>query len=124
MTSCEVEVVASVQWSSGSIWGCPAVVEGDVSRKVDSRLGNYCKAFLIGGRNFDYQFSCRGQLKKHVYVVSPRTIEDLMAKTQAAVSTVVDMLSCVRGLCVLHIAACLELNGSSIQHFMQTTKRP
>jgi hypothetical protein len=65
-------------------------------------------AFFIEGSNFQEQFSCRSHLKKHVYVFPPRNIENLLARSLAAVTTVVvRMLCCVRGICVLHIAVCL-----------------
>jgi hypothetical protein len=63
-----------------------------------------------------------GHLKEQVYAVPPRTIEDLVVRLQAAVTTVVDanMLRRVRGNAVRRTAFCLEMFRTPIV----TTRRP
>jgi hypothetical protein len=60
-----------------------------------------------------------GHLKEQVYAVPPRTIEDLAAKLQAAMTTVdANMLRRVRENAVRSTAACLEMNGGRFEHLL------
>jgi hypothetical protein len=62
------------------------VVERDISRKVDWTWRADCMASSVAGSNAD--IFLWGHLKEQVYAVPPRTIEDLVARLQAAVTTV------------------------------------
>jgi hypothetical protein len=60
-----------------------------------------------------------GHLKEQVYAVPPRTIEDLVARLQAAVTTVdANILRCVRQNAVRRAAVCLEMDGGRFEHLL------
>jgi hypothetical protein len=60
-----------------------------------------------------------GCLRKHVYAVPPRTIEDLVEKLKAAVTTVdANMLRRVRENAVWRTAVCLEMDGGCFEHLL------
>jgi hypothetical protein len=66
-----------------------------------------------------------GQLKKKIYEVPPRTIEDLVAKLQAAVTTVdANMLRYVRQNAARRTAVGLEIDGGRWEQPIGTTRRP
>jgi hypothetical protein len=98
---------------SKALWGrCLVVVERDISRKVD------CMASSVAGSNFD-GFFLWGHLKEQVYVDPPRTIEDLVVRLQAAVTTVdANMLRRVRENAVRRTAVCLEMDGGRLEHLL------
>jgi hypothetical protein len=54
-----------------------------------------------------------------VYAVPPRTIEDLVARLQAAATSVdANMLRCVRENAVRRTAVCLEMYGGRFENLM------
>jgi hypothetical protein len=58
-----------------------------------------------------------GHLKEQVYAVPPRTIEDLVARPQAAVTTVdANMLRRVRENAVRRTDVCLEMGGGRFEN--------
>jgi hypothetical protein len=60
-----------------------------------------------------------GHLKEHVSAVPPRTIEDLVARLQAAVTTVDEnMLRCVRENAVRRTAVRLEMDGGRFEELL------
>jgi hypothetical protein len=60
-----------------------------------------------------------GHLKKQVYTVFPRTIEDFVARFQAAVTTVdANMLSRVPENAVRRTSVCLEMDGGRLEHVL------
>jgi hypothetical protein len=72
--------------------------------------------FSVAGSN-SYGFFLWGHLKEHVYAVSPRVIEDLMAVFQAAVTMVnAVMLRHVQEKAMWGTAACLEMDGGHSEH--------
>jgi hypothetical protein len=64
------------------------------------------------GRQTNSDIFLWGYLKEHVYSVSPRSIEDLMARLQATVATVdSNMLRVVQENVLRRTAVCLEVDG-------------
>jgi hypothetical protein len=60
-----------------------------------------------------------GHLKEQVYAVPPRTIEDLVARIQTAMTTVdANMLRCVRENVVRRTAVYLEMDGGRSEHLL------
>jgi hypothetical protein len=60
-----------------------------------------------------------GHLKEQVYAVPPRTIEDLVQRLQAGVTTVdAHMLRRVRENAVRRTAVCLEMDGGRFEHLL------
>jgi hypothetical protein len=60
-----------------------------------------------------------GHLKEQVYAIPPRTIEDLVARFKAAVTTVDgSMLRRVRENSVPRTAVCLEMDGGRFEHLL------
>jgi hypothetical protein len=111
--------MVSARRSSSALWGrCPAVVERDISRKVDGRRG----PTAWSPRSPDLtliDFFLRGHLKEQVYAVRPMTIEDLVARLQAAVTTVdANMLRRVRENAVRRTAICLQMDGGRFEYIL------
>jgi hypothetical protein len=64
-------------------------------------------------------FLLRGNLKEHVYAVPPRTIEDLVARIQAAVATAdAETSRRVREKSVRRTAICLQTDGGRFEHLL------
>jgi hypothetical protein len=60
-----------------------------------------------------------GHLKEQVYTVPSRTIENLVARLQAAVTMVdANMLRRVRENAVWPAAVCLEMDGGRFEHLL------
>jgi hypothetical protein len=58
-----------------------------------------------------------GRLKEYVCTDPPRTVEDLMARPQVAVTAVdANMLRRVGGNAVRPISLCLEMDGGRFEH--------
>jgi hypothetical protein len=71
----------------------------------------------VAGLNSDGFFFPVGHLKEHVYSVPTRTVEDLVARLQAAVTRVnVNMLSCARQNAVQRASVSLEIDGFCFDH--------
>jgi hypothetical protein len=72
--------------------------------------------FLGAGSN-SYGFFLWGYLKEHVYAVSPRMIEELMAVLQASVTIVnAVILRHVQENAMWCTTACLEMDGGHSGH--------
>lgn len=72
--------------------------------------------FSVDGSNL-YGFFFWGHLKEHVYAVSLRVIEDLMAIFQAAVTMLsAIMLRHVQEKAMWGTASCLEMDGGHSEH--------
>jgi hypothetical protein len=65
-----------------------AVVKRDIASNVDWAWRVNCMASSVAVSNY---FPW-GRLNNHSYVLRPKTIENLVAKFQATMSTIVDML--------------------------------
>jgi hypothetical protein len=84
----------------------PLVVERDIFKKAAWTWRTVCMAPSVAG------FLLLGRLKEQVYALPPRTIEDLVARLQAAVATVdTNMLRRVQVNVVRLTAVCLEAGG-------------
>jgi len=71
------------------------------------------------GRRTNSDIFLWGYLKEHVYAVSPRSIEDLMARLQAIVATVdSNMLRVVQENVLRLTAVCLEVDGGRFAHLL------
>jgi hypothetical protein len=87
------------------------MVDRDISGKVDWTWRADCMVSSVAGCNFTVFFSLSGHLKERVYAVCPRTIEDLVARLQAAVTAVdANMLRRVRENTVWRTAVSLEID--------------
>jgi hypothetical protein len=83
------------------------VGEHDISRNMDWASRADCMAFLVTEYNSD--IILWGHLMENVYAVRFRTTGDLVARLQAAVTTVdASMLRCVRENAVRRTAVCLK----------------
>jgi hypothetical protein len=86
-------------------------MSGDISRKVDWTLRANCMASSVAGSNSD-GFLPVGTPEEQVYAVPPRTIEEPLARLQAAGTTVdANMLRRVRENAVRRTVVCLEMDG-------------
>jgi hypothetical protein len=84
-SSCNAEVVVSARGSSSALWGrCPAVVEGDLSRKVDWTVRDDCMVSSVAGSNSDGHFFLWGHLKEHVYAVPHQVCRRSRGKTSSS----------------------------------------
>jgi hypothetical protein len=90
-----------------------------MSRKMDWTCRADSIASSVAGSNSDGFFFLWGHLKEQVYTVPPRTIEDLVARLQAAVTTVdANMLRRVPENAVRRTAVCLEMDGDRFEHLL------
>jgi hypothetical protein len=72
-------------------------------------------AVSVAGFNSDGFIFLWEHMKKHVYAVLPRTIEDLMARLQAAVTTIgANMFECSRE-CLWRTPVCFEVDGGRLE---------
>jgi hypothetical protein len=105
--------VFSARWSSSALWG---------RGKAGYRTPN---ARLLAPDPTPMDFFLWGHLKEYVYAVPPRTVEDLTARLQAAVTTVeANMLRCVRENAARRNAVYFETNGGRFEHLLLTTRHP
>jgi hypothetical protein len=67
----------------------------------------------------DFSFFLWGHLKEHDYAVPPRTIEDLVERLQAAMTSVdANMLRRVRENVLRRSAVCLEMEGGRFERLL------
>jgi hypothetical protein len=104
--------VVSVKRNSNPAWGnYLSVAERDLYKKVNWTERAECMVFSVS-RSESGRFLLLGDLKEHVSAVPPRTIENLVAKLQAAVTKVgTSILIRVR-----ENAVCIEMDGEHFEH--------
>jgi hypothetical protein len=74
-------------------------------------------ASSVAGSNSDGFFFLWGHLKEQVYAVPPKTIEDLVARLEAALKKIdANMLRHVRENAVRRTAVCLEMDGGHFEN--------
>lgn len=96
--------------SDKATWGsCSVVIERDIFRKVDWAWPHASPDPTP--MNF---FSCGNNLREHVYLVWPRTVEDRLARLQADVTAVDDD--------VLRCCAFLKIPGTALPFAFKKTK--
>jgi hypothetical protein len=97
---------------------CPAVVERDISRKVDWTW----RPISSPSRSSDptpMGFLLWGRQKGHDYAVPPRTVEKSRSKTTPVTTVDTIMLRCARENAVLRTSVCLAVDGGCFQHLLQ-----
>jgi hypothetical protein len=109
--------VVSARRSSSAPWGkCPAVSERDISKKVTGHRGPIAWPSRPPDLPPTHYFSVGTE---NVYAVPPRTIENFVARLQAAVTKVdVNILRRVRENAVRRTAVCLEMDGDGFQYLL------
>jgi hypothetical protein len=83
---------------------------------VNWTAGADCITSVVGS---DSSIFLGGHQKEDVYAVPPRSVEDLVARLEAAVITVhVDMLRHARENIVWRTAGCPEIDGGCFEHLL------